>query len=151
MGPSVKFIFAIKDAFSNEKNQTRGGGQRPEILNKKKIKFTNISIFPFHSWISVIWINCRQTTALASRWTWGCTSICSSSTPSSKPSQYMFIYNAIPLYLQWTSQQPVSSLNPSPLFSILLSCQGLLHFNRVGCDGGSSTEEWEILSMLWGT
>ena len=35
-------------------------------------------------------------------------------------------------------------------FPIMIFCQGLLHFHRVGCDGGSGTEEWEILSMLWG-
>ena len=28
--------------------------------------------------------------------------------------------------------------------------QGFLHLYRVGCDGGSSPAEWEILPMLWG-
>ena len=73
------------------------------------------------SWTCGTWTSCRQMTALALPWTWGV--ILLHSPTSCCLCQRVCCHHA---------------------------CQGLLHLHWVGCDGGSSAEEWEILSLLRG-
>ena len=85
------------------------------------IKFLFLSNnFP-SSWTCGTWTSCRQTTASALPWTWG--AILLHSPTSCCLSQRVCFHHA---------------------------CQGLLHLHWVGCDGGASAEEWEILSLLRG-
>ena len=85
------------------------------------IKFLFLSNnFP-SSWTCGTWTSCRQTTASALPWTWGV--ILLHSPTSCCLCQRVCCHHA---------------------------CQGLLHLHWVGCDGGSSAEEWEILSLLRG-